>query len=80
VTHIWQKGVATSVPANLIGGKVLLVDGYVGVTITKLRDQNLPEKVCKQFLAEFALAGPSFDPSRDSYPARLTVGARVKLV
>jgi hypothetical protein len=79
VSHVWEQGHPVHVPGTLIGGKVLLLEGFVGITINKVKGE-MPEKECKAFLAEFAYAGLSFDPLTDDYPAKLTTGSRAKLV
>jgi hypothetical protein len=79
ITHVFTKGAVTTVPQTLIGGKVVLVEGYVGLTINKIRTELYPV-FCKAFLAEFAFAGPNFNPLKDAYPERLTASPRAKLV
>lgn len=79
VTHVFDPFVSTAVSPALIGTKMMLEEGYVGVVITKMKC-DMKEKDCKCFLKQFSLAGGSFDSEKDDFPSKLMPNPRIKLV
>jgi hypothetical protein len=76
VTHVCSVP-CSYVPSTLLGAKVLVPEGYVGVTIRVLKSGEMSESQCKKFLAKFAKRGPAFDPLVNDYPGKLTTKAKL---